>query len=80
MDPRYNYPTDTPLTKEAGFDNWQIQGENGAGTDSLDGKYTATGVIGNMAFRALGRLVVQSKKALKPKPFSLAVHFNGPHP
>lgn len=78
IDPRVNSPTKTPLTKAAGFEGWQTKGALSAGRDSLDGKYSITGVVGGMANRALDRLARQSKT--KNIPFSLAIHFPGPHP
>lgn len=71
MDPRHGYPTNTQLNKAAGFKGWETNGALSSGRDSLSGKYTVTGVIGNMAYRALGRLALQRKTV--NKPFSLSV-------
>jgi len=75
-------PTNSTLSRDSGLEGWEIEGDRQAGRDSLDERYTTTGTIGLAALKALNRLIARSirPKNGKSKPFSLAIHFNGPHP
>lgn len=65
LDPRYGMPTDSPLSESAGNDGT-------CGRDSLSANYTSSGILGDMALKALDRLLKAGN------PFLLSVHFNSP--
>jgi len=52
--------------------------DNIFGKDSLSGKYSRTGILGDIAYRALTRLILNNNK--NGKPFSLSINFSAPHP
>jgi len=69
LDPLYGYPTKSTLSVSSPF-----YGDPGTsrGRDSLDANRTLTGVLGDIAQRALSRLVRTGD------PYMLSVHFNSP--
>jgi len=76
IDPRFSMRTNTPLSQKYGLNRWQLRGGNVFGMDRLPAQYTATGIVGDQALKALDRL----GGANSNKPFCLSVHFVGPHP
>lgn len=73
IDTRYGYPTNTPLTTKAGFEEWQISERYCCGVDDLPDGYSLTDVTGKWALKALQRLATN-----KTQPFVLSVHFLSP--
>ena len=70
LDGRYGMETDTPI-EDTHYDETM-------GRDTLPTNYTSTGVLGQMAIKALRRLAREYNQ--RQQPFSLSVHFNAPHP
>jgi Sulfatase len=78
IDVRYGMPTNTPLERSSGFDNYEMDDTDVSGRDSLNTSYTDTAVIGDMSIRALDRLLLKNR--LAKAPFILGVSFRAPHP
>lgn len=78
IDSRYGMPTNTPLSTSAGFDKDETDDSDICGRDSLGENYTDTAVVGDMAVRALDRLI-RNYQATKV-PFILGASFRAPHP
>lgn len=75
LDPRFGYPTNTPLTKSGGFEKIHIGKSNIMGIDALSENHTTTALLGKTALESLNRLILN----VDEKPFSLSVHFNNPY-
>jgi Sulfatase len=78
IDVRYGMPTNTPLERSSGFDRYELDDTDVTGRDSLNTSYTDTAIIGDMAVRALERLLLKNRIA--NSPFILGVSFRAPHP
>jgi len=78
IDPRWNRGTNTQLRSLDGYEHKTLGNSNVFGEDSLPARYTRTGILGQMAAKALARLA--NNYTLTGQPFSLSVHFNAPHP
>jgi arylsulfatase A-like enzyme len=71
-DPRYGMPTHTPDSSLPAY----LQGLE-VGQDALDANFTSTAILGDMALRALDRIMTEPGGA-QDRPFMLSVHFNAP--
>lgn len=73
LDSRYGHPTNTPLSRERGFERYELSDINVCGVEAV-ANYSATAIIGNMAVQALRRRMYN----FKGQPFIVSVHFNAP--
>jgi arylsulfatase A-like enzyme len=74
IDSRYGYPTGTTLSTNNGFKNYETTQPNVCGNYSLPGNFTPSHFNGDIAVKALNRLLANDQ------PFFLTVSFHNPHP
>ena len=80
VDARYGYPTNTPLNEENGFESHQTSQPNVAGRYSLSSNYTPSYFNGDIAVKALQRLLTNNNNDDNANhPFFLTVSFHHPH-
>mmetsp|Transcript_21380 Transcript_21380/g.31300 ORF Transcript_21380/g.31300 Transcript_21380/m.31300 type:complete len:715 (-) Transcript_21380:230-2374(-) len=75
LDSRFSYPSNTPLTEENGFEQFEMGQASVMGRFSLSEDFTTTHFIGETALKALDRMVKE-----EGDPFLMTVSFHHPHP
>ena len=89
LDVRYGLPTETPLSREVGFQPHELLKSQIKGRDTLPANYTSSAILGQMALKALDRLIAEqsqgqfdtgSNHSTPQRPFMIALNFVPPHP